>query len=178
MFSFLRSALSVGAVVLAINPAFAKIEAKTVNELNAAISSHGCRQQLVRDEQLATLLVTCDVDVIRSDRDLRSWYFVSEMTDEYARENKERLAALFSEWIAHKAMFIYYKTDPTLDQIAVVGNAIGYDDYGKPVNDITFTFGFDRERYQKVDPAHMNKKKIRKVAKQFYSFNLKLENDE
>jgi hypothetical protein len=178
MLRLFRLFLAFGAVVVAINPAFAKIEANTIDELNAAIAWHGCRQQLVRDEQLATLLVTCDEDVMRSDHELRNWYFVGEMTDEYAREHKEKLAAMFGEWIAHKAMFIYYKTDPTLDQMVVIGNAVGYNDYGKPLDDITFNFGFDRELYQKLDPHHMNQSKVRKIAKRFLSYDLKLEDDE
>lgn len=178
MFRFLKSLLPVGAIVIAINPAFAKIEANTIDELNAAISGHGCRQQLVHDEQLATLLVTCDEDVMRSDHELRTWYFVGEMTDEYARAHKEKLAAMFGEWIAYKAMFLYYKADPTLDQIVVIGNAVGYNDYGKPLDDITFNFGFDRETFQKVDPRHVNQPKVRRITKRWSSFDLKLEDDE
>ena len=163
--------------MLASNPAFAQIKANTIGDLTTSIEAHGCRQQLVRDEQLATLLVTCDEDIVHSDRDLRDHFFSREITDEFARAHRELLAAVFSESIAAKAMFLYYKTDSSLDQIVVIGNAVGYDDYGKPLDDITFTYGFSRELYTKVDPAHINPKKLRRIVKRWDSPELKLEND-
>jgi hypothetical protein len=60
----------------------------------------------------------------------------------------------------------------------VIGNAVGYNDYGKPVDDITFNFGFDRELYQKVDPRHLSQKKLRRIAKRYSSYDLKLEDGE
>jgi hypothetical protein len=178
VFRFIGSLLALGAVILVGNPAFAEIRANSIGELNAAIGWHGCRQQLVHDEQLATLLVTCDEDVMRADRDLRTWYFVSEMTDEYAREHKEKLAASFGEWIAYHAMFLYYQADPKLDQRVVIGNAVGYNDFGKPIDDVTFNFGFDRELYGKVDPRHLNRNKLRRIAKRYFSYDLKIEDGE
>jgi hypothetical protein len=111
MFRFVASTLVAG--ILATSPAFAdkpnKPRIENFSDLNAYIPQHGCRQKLVRDEELATLLVTCDQEVVRSDRSLRDWLFAKELTDDEARDNKEKLTFFFDRWVAGRAMFLYYE---------------------------------------------------------------------
>jgi hypothetical protein len=74
--------------------------------------------------------------------------------------------------------FSITKTEPTLDQLIVVGNAVGYDDYGKPLDDVVFTYGFTRDLYRQVDIRHITMEKLWRIVKHRNIGELKLEDGE
>jgi hypothetical protein len=159
--------LTIAALVLALSSSAAMSEPKpptTVAELNAGMAAHGCKQQLITDEDEATLLVTCAQDVVARDKNLRTWFFSDNITDTWINGHKAYATALFIEYEVATSVLVYYKTTD-IDHLAVIGRLMGRDDYGQPVDKIALLYGFSREIYQKVDPVHINWKSVRKIAK-------------
>ena len=174
-----RYSLFLGVALALASAAHAEpIKVKNIEQLNAALRSHGCKQMLVREEEQATLLVSCDEDVVRGDKDLRQWFFAAELPDSYTYQHKEEMTARFAQYAADRAMLFYYQTLADMDQLAVVGRVIGRDDYGQPVDDIVFTFGFERDIFRKTDPEHVKTKGIQRISKNFYSFRTMLDDKE
>jgi hypothetical protein len=174
-----RYSLVIGVALSIASTADAEsIKIKNIDGLNTALHSHGCRQMLVREEEQATLLVSCDEDTVRADKDLRQWFFAADLSDSYTFQHKEEMTAHFVEYAADRAMLYYYQTISDMDQLAVVGRVIGRDDYGQPIDDIVFTFGFERDIFRKTDPDHIKTKGIRRISKNFYSFRTLLDGKE
>jgi hypothetical protein len=161
-----RLMISAACVVLVLSTAAAmgQEKPKTLAEMNAAFASHGCKQQLIQDEEESTLLVTCAEDVVSRDKNLRTWFFADDLGDKFFNSNRERVTAMFMEHEAKIALLFYYNTEH-IDQLAVVGRIMGRDDYGHPVDRVAFTYGFDRETYRKTDPEHVKWTAIRKISK-------------
>jgi hypothetical protein len=160
--------LTIAALVLALSASAAMSEPKkptTVTELNAGMEGHGCKQQLIVDEDEATLLITCAQDVVTRDKNLRTWFFSDNITDAWINGHKAYATALFIEYQAATSVLVHYNIT-NIDHLAVIGRLMGRDDYGKPVDKIALLYGFSREIYQKVDPVHINWKSVRKIAKE------------
>jgi len=160
------------AVVLSSSTAMAQVKPKNIGELNAHMASHGCKQHLIHDgeEDDATLLVTCDQDAVRTDKNLRTWFFASEAAnrgDIYFNSNRDFVTASFLEYESMVSLLLYYRTT-NIDQLAVIGRIMGRDDYGHPIDYIAFTYGFDRDIYRKTDPEHIKTCGTRHISKDFF----------
>jgi hypothetical protein len=158
-------ALSVAAPVMAIEG-----KPQNVAELDSYLAKHGCRERLLRTEDNlfdeATLLVTCDIDTVRKDRSLRTWFFAADLGDTYYDTQRELVTATFLEDAARVSLLLHYKTAEDLDSVAVIGRIMGRDDYGHPVDHVTFTYGFDRDLYRKTDPEHIKTLGLHKIVKE------------
>jgi hypothetical protein len=117
---------------------------KTFEELSAGMKAHGCKHKLDSDNEQSTLLVTCDLEKVSRDKDLRKSFFVGDLTDSKIARHRRELTASFVANLAAKSLLFYYKTNPDIDQLAVLGRVMGRDDYGHPVDYIAFTYSFDR----------------------------------
>ena len=151
-------------LALSISAAMSQVKSKTLAEMNTEFTSHGCKQQLIRDEEESTLLVTCAEDVVSRDKTLRTWFFADDLGDKFFNSNRKLVTAMFMENQAKVALMFYYNAEP-IDQLAVIGRIMGRDDYGQPVDLVAFTYGFDRETYRKTSPEHVKWKAVRKISK-------------
>jgi hypothetical protein len=164
------------ALVLALSttaPAMAQqlLKPKSATELDSNLAKHGCRERLLRTEDNlfdeATLLVTCDIDTVKVDKELRTWFFAANHGDTYYDSNSNLVTAAFLEYAAASSLLFHYKTaTPDLDSIAVIGRIMGRDNYGHPVDLIAFTYGFDRDLYRKTDPEHIKRCGIHNIVKE------------
>ena len=160
------------ALVLSLATPAMAVEGKpeTLSELDSYLAKHGCRQRLLRTEDNlfdeATLLVTCDIDTVRKDKGLRSWFIAADLGDTDYDVRRELVTATFLEDAARVSLLFHYKTAADLDSLAVIGRIMGRDDYGHPVDHVTFTYGFDRDLYRKTDPAHIKTPGLHKIVKE------------
>jgi hypothetical protein len=46
------------------------------------------------------------------------------------------------------------------------------------IDDVTFTYGFSRELYAKVDPAHISRKKMHNIVRRWNQLTLKLKDED
>jgi hypothetical protein len=149
-----------------------------VEELNADLQEQGCRQTLVPEDEQSTLLVSCDEDSVVGSKDLRKWFFAADLSDTWARDHREEMTEFFAEYIALHTLALYYQTKPEMNQLAVMARVIGRDDYGQPVDDIVFTYGFDRELFRKTNPDHVRTARFRKIVKNWNPHHeLKIEDE-
>lgn len=142
----MKYVLTAAALALALSSSAATSDVKkpmTVAELDAGMTPHGCKQRLIRDEDEATLLVTCAQDVIAHDKNLRTWFFSDNITDTWINRHKEYATALFIDYQVAMSILVYYNTTD-IDHLAVIGRIMGRDDYGKPVDHIALTYEFDK----------------------------------
>jgi hypothetical protein len=154
------------ALVLALSttaPAMAQqlLKPKSATELDSNLAKHGCRERLLRTEDNlfdeATLLVTCDIDTVKVDKELRTWFFAANHGDTYYDSNSNLVTAAFLEYAAASSLLFHYKTaTPDLDSIAVIGRIMGRDNYGHPVDLIAFTYGSIAISIGKLTPSISN----------------------
>ena len=91
------------ALVLSVTAPVMAAEGKpqTLTELDSYLAKHGCRERLLRLEDNlfdeATLLVTCDIDTVRKDMSLRTWFFAADLGDTYYDINRQLVTATFLE---------------------------------------------------------------------------------
>jgi hypothetical protein len=70
---------------------------KTVEELSVEMKQHGWRHQFFyeEDQDQWTLLITCTLEVVSRDKDLRKWFFAVDIRDSEVSNHRNELTASF-----------------------------------------------------------------------------------